>query len=152
MSQNFVCVFVSPSGFDFSPATISPWPVLTASSFQVCGRYSHGMPFQLKSRSSSRNESQWKRVMYVQSTPVISHHLGAKIRERELSGSPVISRFRAKSPNSRLPWIRVPHCDICTSYNQTVCWAIMGVLTFRGSLQTSTSHQQQITTSHILFW
>ena len=67
------------------------------------------------------------------------------------------SRYFALSregPNSRLPWIRVPHCDICTSYNQTVCWAIMGVLTvltFRGSLQTSTSHQQQITTSHIIF-
>ena len=30
----------------------------------------------------------------VQSTPVISRHLGAKIRERELSGSPVISRER----------------------------------------------------------
>ena len=33
----------------------------------------------------------------VQSTPLISRHLGAKIRERELSGSPVISRFRAKA-------------------------------------------------------
>ena len=33
----------------------------------------------------------------MQSTPVISRHLGAKIRERELSGSPVISRFRAKA-------------------------------------------------------
>ena len=33
----------------------------------------------------------------VQSTPVISRELGAKIRERELSGSPVISRFRAKA-------------------------------------------------------
>ena len=31
----------------------------------------------------------------VQSTPVISRLLGAKIRERELSGSPVISRCRA---------------------------------------------------------
>ena len=33
----------------------------------------------------------------IQSTPVISRQLGAKIRERELSGSPVISRFRAKA-------------------------------------------------------
>ena len=33
----------------------------------------------------------------VQSTPVISRQLGANIRERELSGSPVISRFRAKA-------------------------------------------------------
>ena len=33
----------------------------------------------------------------IQSTPVISRQLGAKIRERELSGSPVISRFRARA-------------------------------------------------------
>ena len=33
----------------------------------------------------------------IQSTPVISRQLGAKIRERELSGSPFISRFRAKA-------------------------------------------------------
>ena len=33
----------------------------------------------------------------LQSTPVISRLLGAKIRERELSGSPVISRCRSKS-------------------------------------------------------
>ena len=33
----------------------------------------------------------------IQSTPVISRQLGAKIRERELSGSPVISRFPAKA-------------------------------------------------------
>ena len=33
----------------------------------------------------------------IQSTPVISRLLGAKIRERELSGSPVISRCRAKA-------------------------------------------------------
>ena len=42
--------------------------------------------------------------MLIQSTPVISHQLGAKIRERELSGSPIISRWpklaasRIKSP------------------------------------------------------
>ena len=33
----------------------------------------------------------------VQSTPVISRLLGAKIHERELSGSPIISHFRAKA-------------------------------------------------------
>ena len=33
----------------------------------------------------------------LQSTPVISRQLGAKIRERELSGSPVISRFLGKA-------------------------------------------------------
>ena len=36
-------------------------------------------------------------MRYIQSTPVISRLLGAKIRKRELSGSPVISRFRAKA-------------------------------------------------------
>ena len=37
-------------------------------------------------------------------------------------------------------------------YNsQTVCWAIIEVLTFPGSLHTSTSHQRQITTSNIKF-
>ena len=38
-------------------------------------------------------------TLAVQSTPIISRQLGAKIRERELSGSPVISR---EGPNSRL--------------------------------------------------
>ena len=33
----------------------------------------------------------------IQSTPVISRQLAAKILERELSGSPVISRIRAKA-------------------------------------------------------
>ena len=36
-------------------------------------------------------------VSLLQSTLVISRQLGAKIRERELSGSPVISCFRAKT-------------------------------------------------------
>ena len=37
-------------------------------------------------------------------------------------------------------------------YNsQTVCWAIIEVLTFPGSLHTSTSHQRQIITSNIRF-
>ena len=37
-------------------------------------------------------------ILSIQSTPVISRLLGSKIRERELSGSPVISRCRAKAP------------------------------------------------------
>ena len=37
------------------------------------------------------------RSLIVQSTPVISCQLGAKIRDRKLSGSPVISRFWAKA-------------------------------------------------------
>ena len=40
----------------------------------------------------------WYRNFLVQSTPVISRLLGAKIRKRELSGSPVISRDSAKAP------------------------------------------------------
>ena len=37
-------------------------------------------------------------------------------------------------------------------YNsQTILWAIIEVLTFPGSLHTSTSHQRQITTSNIRF-
>ena len=36
-------------------------------------------------------------------------------------------------------------------YNSQVCWAIIEVLTFPGSLHTSTSHQRQITTSNIRF-
>ena len=43
--------------------------------------------------------------LMVQSTPVISRQLGAKIHERELSGSPKLATSR----------IRVPHCDVCTS-------------------------------------
>ena len=39
------------------------------------------------------------------------------------------------------------HSSICNS--QTVCWAIIAVLTFPRSLHTSTSHQWQILTRHI---
>ena len=82
----------------------------------------------------------------IQSTPVISRLLGAKIRERELSGSPVILR---ESTDSRIQDHRPTLPGV---YNtQTVCWAIIEVLTFPGSLHTSTSHQQQITTSNIRF-
>ena len=38
----------------------------------------------------------WRKYL-VQSTNVISRQLGAKIREHELSGSPVISRFRVRA-------------------------------------------------------
>ena len=44
---------------------------------------------------SERDCMRWHHLL--QSTPVISRQLGAKIRERELSGSPVISCFRAKA-------------------------------------------------------
>ena len=93
------------------------------------------------------NAFSWMQI--VQSTPVISHQLGAKICERELSGSPVISR---EGPNSRLAGSQ---SHILTSAplkpKQYLWWAIMNVLTFPGTLQTSKSHQQQITTSHIIF-
>ena len=39
-------------------------------------------------------------VLLVQSTPIISSQLGAKICEHELSGSPVMSRFHAKAKTS----------------------------------------------------
>ena len=42
------------------------------------------------------NAFSWMKI-FVQSTPVISRELGAKIRVRELSGSPIISSFRAKA-------------------------------------------------------
>ena len=90
---------------------------------------------------------------YVQSTPVISCQLGAKIRERELSGSPVISRFRAKAQTRDLrdhsPTFWRLHL---LNLNPNSMLSDNTVLiTFRGILQTSTSHQQQITTSHIIF-
>ena len=84
--------------------------------------------------------------LIVQSTPVISRLLGAKIRERELSGSPVMSR---EGHDSRIQDHRPTLPGVYNS--QTVCWAIIEVLTFPGSLHTSTSHQRQITTSNISF-
>ena len=53
------------------------------------------------------------------------------------------SRSRAKATTREFR-ITDPH-------SQTVCWAIIEVLTFPGSLHTSTSHQRQITTSNIRF-
>ena len=96
--------------------------------------------------SKSSNEVQ------LQSTPVISRLLGAKICERELSGSPVISRFPAKATTCHFQCHRPTYMTYSGVYkSQTVCWAIIEVLTFPGSLHTSTSHQRQITTSNIRF-
>ena len=84
----------------------------------------------------------------IQSTLVISRMLGAKIRERELSGSP-LSRASTLRPRLMNPTIADPHSGV---YNaQTACWAIIDVLTFPGCLHTSTSHQRQITTINIMF-
>ena len=55
----------------------------------------------------------------VQSTPVISRLLGSKIRERELSGSPVISRCRAKAPTRKFR-ITDPHSQAFTTLKQYV--------------------------------
>ena len=55
----------------------------------------------------------------VQSTPVISRLLGAKIRERELSGSPVISRCRAKATTREFR-ITDPHSLAFTTLKQYV--------------------------------
>ena len=53
----------------------------------------------------------------VQSIPVISRLLGAKISERELSGSPVISRCHAKAPTREFR-ITDPHSQAFTTLKQ----------------------------------
>ena len=58
-------------------------------------------------------------TMIVQSTPVISRLLGAKIRGRELSGSPVISHCRAKAPTREFR-IADPHSQAFTTLKQYV--------------------------------
>ena len=58
-------------------------------------------------------------TIYIQSTPVISHLLGAKIRERELSGSPVISRCHAKATTREFRIID-PHSQAFTTLTQYV--------------------------------
>ena len=61
----------------------------------------------------------------LQSTPIISRLLGAKICERELSGSPVISR---KATTSDLQGHRPTYMTYSGVYkSQTVCWAIIEV-------------------------
>ena len=55
----------------------------------------------------------------IQSTPVISRLLGAKIRERELSGSPVISRCRAKATTREFR-ITDPYSQAFTTLKQYV--------------------------------
>ena len=55
----------------------------------------------------------------IQSTPVISRLLGAKIRECEFSGSPVISRPRAKAPTREFR-ITDPHSLAFTTLKQYV--------------------------------
>ena len=55
----------------------------------------------------------------IQSTPVISRMLGSKIREREISGSPVISRCRAKVPTREFR-ITDPHSQVFTPLKQYV--------------------------------
>ena len=59
------------------------------------------------------------RCLQVQSTPVISRLLGAKIHERELSGSPVISRCRAKATTREFR-ITDPHSQAFTTRKQYV--------------------------------
>ena len=58
-------------------------------------------------------------LISVQSTPVISRLLGAKIRERELGGSPVISRCRTKA-STREFRITDPHSQAFTTLKQYV--------------------------------
>ena len=58
-------------------------------------------------------------VTILQSTPIISRLLGAKIHERELSGSPVISRCRAKATTREFR-ITDPHSQAFTTRKQYV--------------------------------
>ena len=58
-------------------------------------------------------------MVSLQSTPIISRLLGAKIRERELSGSPVISRCRAKATTREFR-ITDPHSQAFTTLKQYV--------------------------------
>ena len=62
----------------------------------------------------------------IQSTPVISCQLGAKLLRARLKW---YSRDLTRRPKLATCTITVPHCDVCTSQSQTVCWAIMGVHT-----------------------
>ena len=58
------------------------------------------------------------------------------------------SRYLALSREGHDSWIQDHRPTLPSVYNsQTVCWAIIEVLTFPGSLHTSTSHQRQITTT-----
>ena len=59
------------------------------------------------------------------------------------------SRWQREGADSRIQDHRPTLPGVYNS--QTVCWAIIEVLTFPGSLHTSTSHQRQITTSNIRF-
>ena len=62
------------------------------------------------------------------------------------------SRYLALSREGHDSRIQDHRSTLPSVYNsQTVCWAIIEVLTFPGSLHTSTSHQRQITTSDIRF-
>ena len=68
----------------------------------------------LKNKSKDKDSN-----FLVQSTHVISRLLGAKIRERELSGSPVISRCRAKATTREFR-ITDPHSLAFTTLKQYV--------------------------------
>ena len=67
----------------------------------------------------TRDQKSLFTVIHVQSTPVISRLLGSKIRERKLSGSPVISRCRAKAPTREFR-ITDPHTQVFTPLKQYV--------------------------------
>ena len=61
----------------------------------------------------------FEETIILQSTPVISRLLGAKIRERELSGSPVISRCREKATTREFRSTD-PHSQAFTTRKQHV--------------------------------
>ena len=82
---------------------------------------------QMRYRSSLEIKFQWAEKKHILSTPVIWRLLAAKIRERELSGFPVISHCRATAMTREFR-ITDPHSGVYNS--QTVCWTLIEVLRF----------------------
>ena len=79
-----------------------------------------GLPYHIAWQlRACKTDSQASGFLTIQSTPVISRLLGAKIRERELSGSPVISRCRAKITTRKFR-ITDPHSQAFTTLKQHV--------------------------------
>ena len=94
--------------------------------------------------TSSLNINIWLLVNTVDSrylTPVGSQNSRGRVKW--------FSRYFARRPRLATFRITVPYSGLYNS--QIICWAIIEVLTFPGSLNTSTSQQRQSTTSNIWF-
>ena len=95
-----------------------------------------------------------KRVSIIRRAPytVDSRYLAPVGSQNSRARVKWFSRYLALSREGHHSRIQNHRHTLPAVYNsQTVCWAIIQVLTFPGSLHTSTSHQRQITTSNIRF-